>query len=93
MLNSHSTNSSVRCIVAECYSETTRGRDGQFARRIVCWVRPGDVLARGEMYGMIKLGSRTELVIPDSEALEIVATIGDTVYAGSSTLARYRQVT
>jgi phosphatidylserine decarboxylase len=63
---------------------------GQFARRIVCWVRPGDVLGRGEMYGMIKLGSRTELLIPTHESLEIVAGIGDKVSAGSTVLARYR---
>lgn len=63
---------------------------GQFARRIVCWVRPGDVLARGEMFGMIKLGSRTELIIPASESLEITAKIGDKLSAGSSILGRYR---
>jgi phosphatidylserine decarboxylase len=66
---------------------------GQFARRIVCWVRPGDVLQRGEMFGMIKLGSRTELLIPDEPSLEIVAEIGDKVMAGSTTLARYRHLT
>ena len=63
---------------------------GQFARRIVCWVRPGDVLGRGEMYGMIKLGSRTELVIPTHRSLEIMAAVGDKVCAGSTVLARYR---
>ncbi len=63
---------------------------GQFARRIVCWVRPGDVLSRGEMYGMIKLGSRTELLIPDNGTLEIGAQIGDRVWAGSTPLAKYR---
>ena len=63
---------------------------GQFARRIVCWVRPGDVLGRGEMYGMIKLGSRTELIIPTHPSLEIIAAVGDKVCAGSSVLARYR---
>lgn len=63
---------------------------GQFARRIVCWVRPGDALSRGEMFGMIKLGSRTELVIPDCESLEIVAKVGDKICAGSSILGRYR---
>lgn len=63
---------------------------GQFARRIVCWVRPGDVLAKGEPFGMIKLGSRTELVIPRDESLEFEVAIGDTVWAGSSRLARYR---
>ena len=63
---------------------------GQFARRIVCWVRPGDVLSRGEMFGMIKLGSRTELIIPDSESLEITAQIGEKICAGSTILGRYR---
>ena len=57
---------------------------GQFARRIVCWARVGDVLQRGEMFGMIKLGSRTELVIPRDEALEIVAQVGEKVCAGST---------
>lgn len=63
---------------------------GQFARRIVCWVRPGDVLTRGEQFGMIKLGSRTELVIPRHDALQIEVAIGDTVLAGSTRLAHYR---
>lgn len=63
---------------------------GQFARRIVCWVRPGDVLTRGEMYGMIKLGSRTELWVPADESLEVIARVGQPVHAGSSLLARYR---
>lgn len=62
---------------------------GQFARRIVCWVRPGDELSRGEMFGMIKLGSRTELIIPDDSALEITANIGDKICAGSTVLGRY----
>ena len=65
---------------------------GQFARRIVCWVRPGDILNRGEMYGMIKLGSRTELIIPADETLDITAKVGDKLCAGSTTLARYRTI-
>ncbi|MEM9827001.1 MAG: phosphatidylserine decarboxylase [Planctomycetota bacterium] len=65
---------------------------GQFARRIVCWVRPGHVLTRGEMYGMIKLGSRTELVVPDRPELEMVAQIGDKVQAGSTVMAKYRML-
>lgn len=63
---------------------------GQFARRIVCWARPGDLLSKGEQYGMIKLGSRTELVIPRDESLEISVAIGDKVSAGATRLARYR---
>ena len=42
---------------------------GAIARRIVCDLRPGEVLARGQKFGMIKLGSRTELIIPDSDDL------------------------
>jgi len=63
---------------------------GQFARRIVCWVRPGDVLLRGEMYGMIKLGSRTELVLPNDGTLEITAKIGEKLKAGSSVIGQYK---
>jgi phosphatidylserine decarboxylase len=63
---------------------------GAIARRIVCWVKPGDELAAGEQLGMIKLGSRTELVIPREEGLEIIAKLGESVQAGSSILAKYR---
>jgi len=62
---------------------------GAIARRIVCWVKPGDDLAAGEQFGMIKLGSRTEIVIPRDPSLRIVIKLGDTVKAGASILARY----
>ena len=63
---------------------------GAIARRIVCWLKPGDVLGRGEQFGMIKLGSRTELVIPAEDGLEIHVKPGDKVKAGSTILATYR---
>ena len=47
-------------------------------------------MRRGEVYGMIKLGSRTELLIPDEPNLEICASIGDKVLAGSTLMAVYR---
>ena len=62
---------------------------GAFARRIVCWARVGDVLTRGEVYGMIKLGSRTELTLPADERLRVVAKLGDKVQAGSTVVAQY----
>ena len=62
---------------------------GAIARRIVCWLKPGDDLARGEQFGMIKLGSRTELVLPAEEGLEIRVRLGDKVIAGTSVLAAY----
>ena len=63
---------------------------GAIARRIVCWVKPGDTLPAGGQFGMIKLGSRTELVLPREAGLEIVAKLGQKVQAGSTVLANYR---
>jgi len=62
---------------------------GAIARRIVCWLKPGDQLQSGEQFGMIKLGSRTELVLPAEHSLEIRVQLGDKVKAGSSVLAAY----
>lgn len=64
---------------------------GAIARRIVCWLKPGDSLERGDQFGMIKLGSRTELVMPAEENLEICVRLGDKVRAGSSIVARYSE--
>ncbi len=61
---------------------------GQFARRIVCSLRPGEVLGRGQKFGMIKLGSRTELIVPDEPALRVEARVGQRVKAGLTVLAR-----
>ena len=63
---------------------------GAIARRIVCWLKPGDELAAGEQFGMIKLGSRTELLLPKEEGLEIRTKVGQKIQAGSSILAEYK---
>jgi phosphatidylserine decarboxylase len=62
---------------------------GLIARRIVCNLRSGETVARGQKFGMIKLGSRTELILPDEVDLQIVSKIGDKVQGGSTVLARY----
>lgn len=62
---------------------------GAIARRIVCWVRPGEELDRGEQFGMIKFGSRTELVVPREPGMTIDVKIGDNIHAGTSILVRY----
>jgi phosphatidylserine decarboxylase len=62
---------------------------GLFARRIVCDLRSGEHVARGRKFGMIKLGSRTELTIGDEDALRILACLGQKVKGGSTVLARY----
>jgi len=64
---------------------------GMFARRIVCALRPGEVVASGAKIGMIKLGSRTELIVPDEPGLRIEIKEGDRVKAGSTILARYEE--
>jgi phosphatidylserine decarboxylase len=62
---------------------------GAIARRIVCGLRPGEVVGRGQKFGMIKLGSRTELIIPDTADLVIEAKIGQRILAGTTVMARY----
>lgn len=62
---------------------------GAIARRIVCWAAPGETFGRGEQFGMIKLGSRTELVLPREEGLRILTQPGQKIKAGVSILARF----
>ncbi len=63
---------------------------GAIARRIVCRAKPGDEFQAGDLFGMIKLGSRTELVLPREEGLEITVKLGQNVKAGSTIFARYQ---
>ncbi|MBN1589658.1 MAG: phosphatidylserine decarboxylase family protein [Pirellulales bacterium] len=62
---------------------------GAVARRIVCPLRPGDELKRGEKIGMIKLGSRTELIVPETPDLRVDVAVGRRVKAGRTVVARY----
>ena len=57
---------------------------GLLARRIVFWKRLGDSLARGERVGMIKFGSRVDIMV--APAVEWRVKVGDRVRAGSSIL-------
>jgi phosphatidylserine decarboxylase len=57
---------------------------GVLARRIVCWIRPGDKLAAGERFGLIKFGSRTDLIVPVSVRLRVKA--GDRVRGGETVM-------
>src|SRR3954462_7359455 len=62
---------------------------GMLARRIVCTLEPESTVTRGEIFGMIKRGSRTELILP-ADAVEITVQPGDTVRAGSHIVARWK---
>ncbi len=59
---------------------------GILARRIVCWSKTDDNLSRGEKFGMIKFGSRTDLLMPAS--VELAVKIGDRVIGGETVIAR-----
>ncbi len=63
---------------------------GYVARRIVCAVGPGDSLAAGQRFGMIKFGSRVELFVPESDEVAVKVATGDKVRAGRDVLAAYR---
>ena len=61
---------------------------GFVARRIICHARANQHLAIGERFGLIKFGSRTELVIPRCHGTEILVKLGDKVRAGLTLIAR-----
>jgi phosphatidylserine decarboxylase len=61
---------------------------GAIARRIVCDLRPGELVERGQKYGMIKFGSRTELYLP-KEGLCVKVKLNQGVRGGSSVVALY----
>jgi len=73
--------------------ETCEGRHiavrqltGAIARRIVGWKSEGDSLEKGERFGMIRFGSRTEVYLPLDAT--IYAAVGHKVRGGESVLAR-----
>jgi phosphatidylserine decarboxylase len=63
---------------------------GAVARRIVCWLRPQETVRAGDRYGMIKFGSRTEVLIPAGDAPDVMVKIGDKVYGGATVLLRFK---
>jgi len=66
---------------------TVRQISGAVARRIVCPAEAGMTLKKGEKFGMIRFGSRTELYLPPGT--EVCVKMGEKVYAGSSVIARF----
>jgi phosphatidylserine decarboxylase len=61
---------------------------GAIARRIVCWLKPGEEVQAGQRLGMIKLGSRTEVLLPAGERLDVRVKVGDKVKGGASVLVQ-----
>jgi len=59
---------------------------GLIARRIICNTEEGETAVRGERYGLIRFGSRMDVIMPPGT--ELLAQRGDKVYGGSSAIAR-----
>ena len=64
---------------------------GVLARRIVFNHKPGDTLARGQRVGLIKFGSRTDVIFPQPS--EVKVKLGDRVVGGSTILAQVQVAT
>jgi phosphatidylserine decarboxylase len=64
---------------------------GAVARRIVCWLKEGEPVFAGARFGMIKFGSRTEVLIPAGENFEVLVKPGDKVKGGSTVLLRVKE--
>ncbi len=60
---------------------------GLIARRVICWKKPGECLQRGEVIGLIRFGSRVDIIVP--ERVRILVKTGDRVRGGSSVLGDY----
>ena len=60
---------------------------GLIARRILCYVRTGDRLVRGQRYGFIRFGSRVDVYLPTTARAEV--SIGQKVTGGRTILARW----
>jgi phosphatidylserine decarboxylase len=59
---------------------------GAIARRIVAWSKVSDVLQKGERFGMIRFGSRTEIYLPLDAT--VLVNVGDRVSGGATVIAR-----
>ncbi len=58
---------------------------GLIARRILCYVKPGDALARGQRYGFIRFGSRVDVYLAPTATPKVA--VGDVVAATTTVLA------
>jgi phosphatidylserine decarboxylase len=63
---------------------------GVIARRIVCWKKVGDVVEKGELVGLIRFGSRVDILFP--AGTEPTVKVGDRVRGGSSSIGVIKEV-
>jgi phosphatidylserine decarboxylase len=58
---------------------------GLIARRIVCWIKPGESVKKGQRFGLIRFGSRVDVYLPEDS--RVIVNLGDKVRAGETQLA------
>jgi phosphatidylserine decarboxylase len=57
---------------------------GLIARRVICWKKPGNSIERGELIGLIRFGSRVDVLLP--RQVKVLIKVGERVKGGSSIL-------
>lgn len=62
---------------------------GLIARRLVCWVKPGDTLQTGDRFGLIRFGSCTEIYLPEKVVINVKP--GQKVKGGETVIARFHK--
>jgi phosphatidylserine decarboxylase len=64
---------------------------GLIARRVYPYIKEGDVLKKGDRIGIIRLGSRVDVILPATAVHSITVKIGDPVKAGQDTIALLKE--
>ena len=57
---------------------------GLIARRVVCWKKVGETMERGELFGLIRFGSRVDVLLPAHVAVRV--KLRDRVHGGSTVI-------
>jgi phosphatidylserine decarboxylase len=84
-------NENIEMVLETSYGDVlVRQVAGFIARRAVCRKRAGDVLRRGERYGVIKFSSRVDVYLPKD--VEINVSINDSVKAGETVIAELKRL-
>lgn len=84
-LNEH-TSMSIRSPYGEVFFKQLAGT---FARRIVCYAKPGEKEIKGKQCGMIKFGSRIDMYLPLDADIKV--KMGDSVYACETVIAELKK--
>ena len=87
---SHSNEQNIMTVDGEGTRVVFKQIAGLIARRIVCYKKPGDIVDKGERIGLIKFGSRVDILL--GPEWNVTVREGERVSAGSSIIARRTSV-